>query len=117
MINKQNLKVITFALCQVALIYEENKTEEARDSLIRTLQQRVIFDSLEIRIIDLIAKSLIESGIHMGEIRLRDINSLKEKGGGAFIYPIMKNKEIVSVKIMNNFDIFSLLNDFIDNYK
>lgn len=82
MIDKLNLKVTTFALCQLLLIYETDKTECAKISLIETLQQRVKLGSLEIRIIDLIAKALIESGIHMADIRLRDINSLKEKGGG-----------------------------------
>lgn len=116
MIDKPNLSVITFALCQALLVYETDKTECAKNALIETLQQRVMLDSLEIRIIDLIAKALIESGIHMADIRLRDIDSLKEKGGGALIYAISENNKIVAAKFINNYEVFNLLNDFIDSF-
>lgn len=115
MIDKPNLKVIVYALCQVLLIYETDKTECARDALIRTLQQHVKLGSLEIRIVDLIAKALIESGEHLSDIRLRDIGSLKEKGGGALVYAISENNKIIAAKFIDNYEVFNLLNDFIDN--
>lgn len=116
MIDKPNFKVMVYALCQVLLIYETDKTECAKDALIRTLQQHVMLGHLEIRIIDLIAKALIESGKHMSGIRLRDINSLKETGGGALVYAISKDSKIIAAKLLNSYEVFNLLNDFIDNF-